>query len=131
MFSATVITGMSMKCWCTIPIALRDGVLSADWNVDRLRRRTRISPSSGLVEAVEDVHERRLARAVLSEERVHLSAPEVEVDVVVRERSRELLRDAHEAPGRGRASCIDVGDSGGGPAPTPWNRLELELDVWS
>ena len=23
MFSATVITGISMKCWCTIPIPLR------------------------------------------------------------------------------------------------------------
>ena len=40
----------------------------------------------GLVEAVEDVHQRRLARSVLTEQRVDLAAAEVEVDVVVGER---------------------------------------------
>ena len=40
----------------------------------------------GVVEAVEDVHERRLPGAVLAEQRMHLAAAEVEVDVVVRER---------------------------------------------
>ena len=50
----------------------------------------------GLVEPVEDVHQRRLARAVLAEERVHLALAEVEVDRVVREDAREALRDAAE-----------------------------------
>ena len=36
-------------------------------------RGRRISPSSALVEAVEDVHERGLARAVLTQQRVHLA----------------------------------------------------------
>jgi hypothetical protein len=48
----------------------------------------------GPVEAVEDVHERRFARAVLAEQRVHLAAVEVEIDVVVRDDAREPLRDS-------------------------------------
>ena len=83
MFSATVMTGMSMKCWCTIPIprsiaSLGRGYvhgLAVDQDLALVRA----------VEPVEDVHERRLAGAVLAEERVHLAAAEVEVDVVVRE----------------------------------------------
>ena len=47
-----------------------------------------------VVEAVEDAHERRLARPVLAEERVHLALDEVEVDVVVRDDAGEPLRDA-------------------------------------
>ena len=47
MFSATVITGISMKCWCTIPIPALDRVLRRVER-DGLRRRRRISPSSGL-----------------------------------------------------------------------------------
>ena len=45
------------------------------------------------VEPVEDVHQRRLAGAVLAEQRVHLAAPDVEVDVVVGDDARELLAD--------------------------------------
>ena len=47
----------------------------------------------GVVETVEDVHQRGLPRAVLAQQRVHLTCPEVEADVVVREDSREPLRD--------------------------------------
>ena len=92
MFSATVITGMSMKCWCTIPMPA--------WIASRAEENetdlpfSRISPSVGPVEPVEDVHERRLARAVLAEQRVHLAAAHVERDVVVRDDARELLADA-------------------------------------
>jgi hypothetical protein len=46
MFSATVITGMSMKCWCTIPIPARMAS-RADENATR-RPLSRISPPSGL-----------------------------------------------------------------------------------
>ena len=47
----------------------------------------------GVVEPVEDVHQRRLAGAVLAEQRVHLALAQVEVDVVVRDDAGEALRD--------------------------------------
>ena len=87
MFSATVITGISMKCWCTIPIP--SAIASCGERIAIGLPLTRISPSSGPVEAVEDVHQRRLAGAVLAEQRVHLAAPQVEVDAVVRDDARE------------------------------------------
>ena len=46
-----------------------------------------------VVQPVEDVHQGGLARAVLSEERVHLPLAQVEPDVVVRDDPREPLRD--------------------------------------
>ena len=48
----------------------------------------------GLVQAVEHVHERRLACTVLTEERVDLSSLDGEVDVVVGDQAAESLRDA-------------------------------------
>ena len=74
-----------------------------------------------VVEAVEDVHQGRLPRAVLAQERVHLSLPEVEVDVVVRDDSREALGDAAELENRrfvGHAEVI----LGGGQRPPPRKR---------
>src|SRR5262249_4764046 len=56
----------------------------------------------GRVEAVEDAHQRRLPGAVLAEQRMHLAAAQVEVDVVVGEHPRELLRDPAELEDRGR-----------------------------
>ena len=47
----------------------------------------------GVVEPVEDVHQGRLPRAVLAEERVDLALAEVEADVVVRDDPGEALRD--------------------------------------
>ena len=91
MFSATVKTGMSMKCWCTIPIPRVDRVLR------RLERDGLAVHQDlalvGLVEPVEDVHQGRLAGAVLAEQGVHLARPQVEVDVVVGDDSRKALRD--------------------------------------
>ena len=46
-----------------------------------------------VVEPVQDVHQRRLAGAVLPEQRVHLAAPEVEVDVVVGDDAWKALGD--------------------------------------
>ena len=46
-----------------------------------------------VVEAVDDVHQRRLAGAVLAEQRVHLALAQVEVDAVVRDDAGEALRD--------------------------------------
>jgi hypothetical protein len=45
MFSVTVMTGTSMKCWCTMPMPssiARDGE-----SISTSRPSTRISPSSG------------------------------------------------------------------------------------
>ena len=49
-----------------------------------------------LVEAVEDVHERRLARSVLAQQRVHLALAQIEIDRVVGGERAEALRDAAE-----------------------------------
>ena len=98
-FSATVMTGISMKCWCTMPI--RSPIASRG---EPMRTG---SPSEadlalvGLVEPVEDVHERRLARAVLPEQGVHLALAQVEVDAVVRDQRAEALGDALELEGAG------------------------------
>ena len=77
-FSATVMTGMSMKCWNTMPmpwsIASR-----GEPTVDRLA----VDEDLALVRRehpVDDVHQRRLARAVLAEQRVDLATPQLEVD---------------------------------------------------
>ena len=50
-------------------------------------------PLVGRVQPVEDVHQRRLACAVLAEQRVHLAVDEVEVHSVVGEHPGESLRD--------------------------------------
>ena len=44
--------------------------------------------------AVEDIHQRRLAGAVLAEQRVDLAWPDLEVDVIVGDDARVALRDA-------------------------------------
>jgi hypothetical protein len=53
----------------------------------------------GLVEPVEDVHERGFPRAVLPEQGVHLTATQVEVDAVVRGERAEALGDALQLEG--------------------------------
>ena len=103
MFSATVITGMSMKCWCTIPMP-RSIAVARRVDPQRLAVHADLALVR-VVEPVEDVHERRLAGAVLAEERVHLALRELEVDVVVRDDAREPLRDAAELEEGGIAPC--------------------------
>ena len=104
MFSATVMTGMSMKCWCTIPIP--SAIASRG---EAISTRPAVHEDLALVrggEPVEDVHERRLAGAVLAEQGVHLAAPEVELDVVGGDDPGVPLRDAaqlqHGLPRRSR-----------------------------
>ena len=46
MFSATVITGMSMKCWCTMPIPAAIAACGESMSARLPLRKT--SPSSGL-----------------------------------------------------------------------------------
>jgi len=55
----------------------------------------------GCVEPVEDVHQRRLARAVLTEERVHLAMPQVEADIVVCDDTGEAFGDVPQLEERG------------------------------
>ena len=99
MFSATVRTGTSMKCWCTMLMPWR--MASAGPLIVAGAPFRRISPLSGVAEPVEDVHERRLAGAVLAEQGVDLAGPDVEVDAVVGEHAGVALRDpAHLEHGR-------------------------------
>ena len=70
----------------------------------------------GVVEPVEDVHQRRLAGAVLAEERVHLAGAELEVDRVVGDDAREPLRDALQLEKR---RVCHVGGSVTGRATPP------------
>ncbi len=110
MFSATVSTGTSMKCWWTM---LMPRAIASDGPV-----RWTSAPSSricALVRAcqpVEDVHEGGLARAVLAEEGVDLAGPDVEVDAVVGDDPRIALRDAAHLE-RGRLDRL--GHRGHGP----------------
>ena len=75
----------------------------------------RISPAVRLRQPVEDVHQRRLAGAVLTEQRVDLARAHIEVDVVVREDTRVALRDApHLERGRLDGRLADgLGDGHG------------------
>ena len=107
MFSATVITGISMKCWCTIPTPASIAALGEP-SCTGLPAITDLALVR-VVEPVEDVHQRRLAGAVLAEQGVDLALPQVEVDVVVRDDAREALRDvAHLEHGAGRSRAIEA-----------------------
>ncbi len=70
----------------------------------------------GLVEPVEDVHQRRLARAVLTQQRVDLPALQLEVDRIVRDQRAEALGDPAQLEGGGRPGhrCPSY------PRPTSW-----------
>jgi len=75
-----------------------------------------------LVQPGEDVHERALARAVLTEQRMDLARAHVEVDGVVGEDAGEGLDDAvrlerrhgHSCVGRGRGRLRRVGHRSAG-----------------
>jgi len=59
----------------------------------------------GGVEAIEDRHQRRLAGAVLSQQRMDLAGTNVEVDSVVGDDRAEPLRDAPQLERRGARAC--------------------------
>ena len=104
-FSATVMSGTSMKCWCTIPIPS-----SSAWrglSIVTGCPSTSIGPRVRLEEAVDDVHQRRLAGAVLAEQAEDLAVCDVEGDVVVRGQLAVALRESAEAEeGRCRVSNV-------------------------
>ena len=93
-FSATEKSGTSMKCWWTIPT--RWASAARGESISTCSPRILISPSSGLQQPEQHVHQRRLAGAVLAEQRVDLAAVQLEVDRVVRgERTEALRHPAH------------------------------------
>jgi hypothetical protein len=67
----------------------------------------------GLLHPVEDLHERRLAGAVLTDDRVHVAALDGDVDVAVGHDTREPLGDAAQLHGR-RGVAAAGGDGLGG-----------------
>ena len=89
-FSATVRSGKTVGSWyiATMPEPVRR---PAGRRSAAARRRRGSRPSSGLDDAGEDLHERRLAGAVLADERVHRAGLDREADV-------------RRAPGRRRSS---------------------------
>ena len=96
-FSRTVRLSASMKCWCTMPMpramasaGRREGDLLA---VDRDGALVR------LLHAVEDLHQGRLAGAVLADEGVDGALADGEVDVVVGDDAGEALGDPGEFDG--------------------------------
>ena len=86
MLSATVSVSNSEKCWNTMPmpsLRARAGLAMRTGSPSQ-----RIVPGIRLDDAVDDLHQRRLAGAVLAEHRVDLAGQHVEVDAVVGERRR-------------------------------------------
>ena len=63
----------------------------------------------GAVDAGEDVAQRRLARAVLAEERMDFAAAQLEVDVAQRQDPVEALRDVTGPDGRDVGRTVDAG----------------------
>src|ERR1700674_447442 len=101
-----------------------------DPGLDRIARRPEAHrpavqqdlPVVGSIEAVEDVHQGRLAGAVFAEERMHFAPPDVEVDTVVREDSGELLADSTHLEDelvRHRSAILTRRTKRAGPRPAP------------
>ena len=81
-----------MKCWWTMLIPR---AIASDGSADR--DGVAVEEDLALVgrrQPVQDVHQGRLAGAVLAEQRVDLAGPDVEVDRVVCDDARVALRDA-------------------------------------
>ena len=88
MFSATVNTGTSMKCWWTI---VMPRAIASDGPGDR--DHLAVEQDLALIgcgEPVEDVHQRRLAGAVLAEQGVDLARADVEIDLVIGDDARDI-----------------------------------------
>ena len=92
MFSATLSTGTSMKCWWTM---LMPRAMASDGpSILTARAVEQDLAAVGRGQPVQDVHQRRLAGAVLAEQRMDLAGPDFEVDAVVRDDAGIALRDA-------------------------------------
>ena len=89
-FSATVKTSTSMKCWCTMPIPAAIASLGLAGRADAVDEDRALV---GLQQPVEHVHQRRLARAVLTKQAMDLAGHDVQVDRVVGDQVAEPLGD--------------------------------------
>ena len=87
MFSVTVMRRHQREVLVDHPEAGRDRVARASGTPPG-RPSMQDLPGVGLVQPVEDVHERALAGAVLAEEGMDLAGREVEVDAVVGDDAR-------------------------------------------
>ena len=87
MFSSTVIASNSEKCWNTMPMP----IARAARGFGMLHRRAVEADLAlvGVQDAVDHLDQRRLAGAVLAEQRVDLAGRHPEADVVVGEHARE------------------------------------------
>ena len=107
MFSATVRFSQSEKCWNTMPIPMRARRLGAGQPHD-------VAPVGDdalgrLQQPVEDLHQGRLAGAVLAEQRVDLAGADLEVDAVVGGEVAEALDDAVGPVERRGADAVGAG----------------------
>ena len=108
MFSATVNVSTRRKCWYTIPMPRRGGVVRRP-QVDRLAV-DRDLATVGPVQPGEHGAQRRLAGSVLAEQPVDLAADDVEVDGIDRRNVVERLGEAADlerregSPGRHHVS---------------------------
>ena len=94
MFSATVSSGNSSSSWKIVAMPRR-------WASCGLAKRTVLAVQAdgagvGLVEAGDDLDQRRLAGAVLAEQRMHLAGADVEADPVQRAHAGKRLGDLVE-----------------------------------
>ena len=95
-----------MKCWWTM--LMPRAIASEGPPILTAVPSSRISPLSGVGQPVQDVHQRRLAGAVLAEQRVDLARPDLEVDPVVRDDAWIVLGDpAHLERGAVTVSVTD------------------------
>ena len=91
MFSATVSSSKSEKCWNTMPMP-RARASTGERDGDRPPLPADLA-GARLDDAVEDLDQRRLARAVLAQQRVDLARLDGEVDAVIGEKVAVALAD--------------------------------------
>ena len=81
---------------------------------DRLAERTRSSPAIGALRAGQDLEQRRLAGAVLAEQRVDLAGPHFEIDIVERQHAGKALADRRSSGGCGLSGIAGADESAAG-----------------
>ena len=138
--SSTDRLSASVKCWWTMPMPAASAAAGSPGGSGLPN--ASIVPASGDVVAEQDRHQRRLARAVLAEQREHLAARRASSEiVVVGDERAEALGDAGEAQApascwnplrnRERTTRGDVRSSGTldrGRSASLRRRLRLRLD---
>ena len=101
MFSSTVSASKSEKCWKTMPMPIARAAFGFG-DVHRHAVEDDLA-GVGVEHAVDHLDQRRLAGAVLAEQRVDLAGPHPEAHVVVRQHPGERLGDAAQLQAVGTA----------------------------